>query len=82
MQRKKWALDIDMHVLKRYFAYQNKMPFNLITTKNEDIKALEKEHNEITGQIILKEKALENTFAMLEKHQRALKNISRLRLMS
>ena len=50
-----------------FFAYQNKMPFNLITTKNEDIKALEKEHNEITGQIILKEKALENTFAMLEK---------------
>lgn len=43
------------------------MPFNLITTKNEDIKALEKEHNEITGQIILKEKALENTFSMLEK---------------
>ena len=50
-----------------FFAYQNKMPFDLITTKNEDIKALEKEHNEIAGQIILKEKALGNIFAMLEK---------------
>jgi len=50
-----------------FLNYQSKIPFHLITTKNEDIKALEKEHNEIAGQIILKEKALENIFAMLEK---------------
>ncbi|MQU01784.1 recombinase family protein [Pseudomonas sp. FSL R10-2245] len=50
-----------------FFNYQDKIPFSLITTKNEDFKALEKEHNEILGQIILKEKALENTFSILEK---------------
>ena len=50
-----------------FFNYQDKIPFSLITTKNEDFKTLEKEHNEILGRIILKEKALENTFSILEK---------------
>jgi len=50
-----------------FLAYQSLIPFHKIIVKNEDIKALEKEHQEIAGQIIIKEKALENNFSILEK---------------
>lgn len=50
-----------------FLAYQSLIPFHKIIVKNEDIKALEKEHQEIAGQIIIKEKALANNFSILEK---------------
>ncbi|MBR7523936.1 recombinase family protein [Pseudomonas juntendi] len=49
-----------------FLAYQSLIPFHQIFSKNEDIKALEKEHQEIAGLIVLKEKALSNHFAILE----------------
>lgn len=50
-----------------FLAYQELIPFYKIIVKNDDIKALEKQHDEICGQIIIKEKALENNFSILEK---------------
>ena len=50
-----------------FLAYQSLIPFHKIIVKNDDIKALEKEHQEIAGQIIIKEKALANNFSILEK---------------
>lgn len=50
-----------------FLAYQSLIPFHKIIVKNDDIKALEKEHQEIIGQIIIKEKALANNFSILEK---------------
>ena len=50
-----------------FLAYQSLIPFHQIIIKTDDIKALEKEHEEISGLIILKEKALGNNFAILEQ---------------
>ena len=50
-----------------FLAYQSLIPFHQIIVKTDDIKALEKEHEEISGLIILKEKALGNNFAILEQ---------------
>ena len=50
-----------------FLAYQSLIPFHKIIVKNDDIKALEKEHQEILGQIMIKEKALANNFSILEK---------------
>ncbi|MFP5496963.1 MAG: recombinase family protein [Gammaproteobacteria bacterium] len=50
-----------------FLAYQSLIPFHQIIVKTDDIKALEKEHEEISGRIILKEKALGNNFAILEQ---------------
>lgn len=50
-----------------FLAYQSLIPFHQIIVKTDDIKALEKEHEEVSGLIILKEKALGNNFAILEQ---------------
>jgi len=50
-----------------FLAYQSLIPFHQIIVKTDDIKALEKEHEEVSGLIILKEKALSSNFAILEK---------------
>ncbi|MFK3908702.1 recombinase family protein [Pseudomonas monteilii] len=49
-----------------FLAYQSLIPFHQIIVKSEDIKSLEKKHQEIEGLIVLKEKALSNNFAILE----------------
>ena len=50
-----------------FLAYQSLIPFHQIIVKTDDIKALEKEHEGVSGLIILKEKALGNNFAILEQ---------------
>ncbi len=50
-----------------FLAYQSLIPFHRIIPKSNDIKSLEREHEEITGQIIQKEQALSSNFAILEK---------------
>ncbi|MEG0870071.1 MAG: recombinase family protein [Hafnia sp.] len=50
-----------------FLAYQNLIPFHQIIAKSSDIKALEKEHEELTGLLIQKEQALASSFAILEK---------------
>lgn len=50
-----------------FLAYQSLIPFHQIIVKTDDIKALEKEHEEVSGLIIFKEKALGNNFAILEQ---------------
>lgn len=50
-----------------FLAYQSLIPFHQIIVKTDDIKTLEKEHEEISGLIILKEKALGSNFAILEQ---------------
>ncbi|QPH44287.1 recombinase family protein [Pseudomonas fulva] len=49
-----------------FLAYQSQIPFHKIIAKGNDIKALEKEHEETTGLIIQQEKALSNAFAILQ----------------
>ena len=49
-----------------FLAYQSLIPFHQIVVKSDDVKALEKEHQEVSGLIVLKEKALANNFAILE----------------
>jgi hypothetical protein len=50
-----------------FLTFHAQIPFHRIIVKSDDVKALEKEHEEISGQIIQKEKALANNFAILEK---------------
>lgn len=50
-----------------FLTFHAQIPFHKIIVKSEDIKALEKEHSEVLGLIILKEKALSNNFSILEK---------------
>ncbi|EPG1638490.1 recombinase family protein, partial [Pseudomonas aeruginosa] len=49
-----------------FLAYQALIPFEKIIAKSNDIKALEKEHEETTGLILQQEKALANAFAILQ----------------
>ena len=50
-----------------FLAYQSLIPFHRIIPKSNDIKALEREHEEFSGNIIQKEQALANNFSILEK---------------
>ena len=50
-----------------FLIFHAQIPFHKIIIKSDDVKALEKEHKEILGLIILKEKALANNFSILEK---------------
>ena len=50
-----------------FLIFHAQIPFHKIIIKSEDVKGLEKEHQEIFGLIILKEKALANNFSILEK---------------
>lgn len=50
-----------------FLIFHAQIPFHKIIIKSDDVKALEKEHKEVLGQIILKEKALANNFSILEK---------------
>lgn len=50
-----------------FLAYHSLIPFHRIIPKSNDIKTLEKEHEEITGQVIQKEQALASNFVALEK---------------
>lgn len=49
-----------------FLAYQSLIPFHRIVAKSNDIKKLEKEHEETTGLILQQEKALSNSFAILQ----------------
>ncbi|MCK0550808.1 hypothetical protein KJW28_24900 [Pseudomonas syringae pv. aptata] len=50
-----------------FLIFHAQIPFHKIIIKSDDIKALEKEYENVSGLIILKEKALANNFSILEK---------------